>query len=145
MATLVYNPGQTTNLDMGLGKFETRVKFLLNAGFSWTSTGWTRFIHCLTWLAACIFQLGDDVVTSGFTRELEHYQEKAEPRDQQKCAELLASLRFGDEIQRQDALLRRPKTAMAALGKCMFCYHFIGIGEPAKHVLNLVCKCGTYK
>ena len=57
------------------------------------------------------------MVTDGFTRELEHFQEKAEPRDQLKCAELLASLRFGDDLKTQDAILRRPKTAMAALGK----------------------------
>ncbi|KAK7097108.1 uncharacterized protein [Littorina saxatilis] len=84
MATLVHSPGQTTNFNMGLGKFETR--------------------------------LGDDVLTSGFARELEHYQNKANPHDQQKCAQLLASLHLGGELHRQDALARRPKTAMAALG-----------------------------
>ncbi|KAL8599856.1 hypothetical protein ACOMHN_038429 [Nucella lapillus] len=85
MATLVCSPGQTTNLDMGLGKFETR--------------------------------LGADVVTSGFTEELENYRDKAtHPADHQRCSELLSSLRFGADVQRQEANLRRPKTAMAALG-----------------------------
>ena len=85
-------------------------------------------------------------MTSGFARELEHYQEKAEPRDQQKCAELLASLRFGAELQKQDALLRRPKTAMAALGECMCYYHFIR-REFQQFVFKIIYAnyCETYK
>ncbi|XP_076446510.1 uncharacterized protein LOC143283939 isoform X2 [Babylonia areolata] len=83
MATLICNPGQTTNLNMGLGKFETR--------------------------------LGDDVITNGFTEELKNYRDKADPADQLKCSELLASLRCGQDFHRQEATFRRPKTAMAAL------------------------------
>nr|KAG5707764.1 hypothetical protein BaRGS_015924 [Batillaria attramentaria] len=85
MATLVDTVGQTTDFNMGLGKFETA--------------------------------LGDEVVTEGFAKELEHYYDKAEsPSDQNKCMQLLSSLRFGGDTRKNDVALLRPKTAMAALG-----------------------------
>ncbi|KAK7498668.1 hypothetical protein BaRGS_00010045 [Batillaria attramentaria] len=84
MATLVDTVGQTTDFNMGLGKFETA--------------------------------LGDEVVTEGFAKELEHYYDKAEsPSDQNKCMQLLSSLRFGGDTRKNDVALLRPKTAMAAL------------------------------
>ncbi|XP_025087381.1 LOW QUALITY PROTEIN: testis-expressed protein 26-like [Pomacea canaliculata] len=61
-------------------------------------------------------RLGDDVLTESFARTLEQYYDKADRRDQAKCLELLASLKTGQEVRRDDFLVRRPKTAMPELG-----------------------------
>jgi hypothetical protein len=124
----MYWPLQTTQDTMGLPKFETRVTSVVFSGFS------TLVLECDLFLSfsnrsPLSFQLGDDILTSGISNELEHYQDKASyPGDQQKAAQLLTSLRYGEQAKHDDFVNRRPKTAGAALGKWakfhFFHFHF---------------------
>lgn len=125
MATLVEGPfGQTTDFNMGLnGKYETRVSRFLQPECVPNECDDMAFLSRALYLLSSVFQLGDDVLTESFARTLEQYYDKADRRDQAKCLELLASLKTGQEVRRDDFLVRRPKTAMPEFGEFQTEHH----------------------